>query len=94
MGNIEIRTKFSRLKSVSSIEDDYLIILLLQQFVFGCLFTITKKNNDLSVKKMFIEIRLCNRMTYVFKGRVKKVKIHMVKFNISILKSLKIMVFR
>ena len=74
MGNIEITTKFSRLKSVSSIEDDYLIILLLQQFVFGCLFTVTKKNNDLSVKKMFNEIRLCNRMTYVFKGRVKIVK--------------------
>ena len=35
---------------------------------------------------MFIEIRLCNRMTYVFKGHVKIVKICMVKFNVSILK--------
>ena len=42
---------------------------------------------------MFIEIRLCNRMTYVFKGHVKTVKICMVKFNVSILKGLKIMVF-
>ena len=38
------------------------------------------------VKKIFIEIRLCNRMTYVFKGHVKIVKIYMVKFNVSILK--------
>ena len=45
------------------------------------------------VKKMFIEIRLCNPMTYVFKGDVKIVKIYVVKFNVSILKRLKIMVF-
>ena len=32
------------------------------------------------VKKMFIEIRLCNLMTYVFKGRIKFVKIYMVKY--------------
>ena len=63
-----------------------------QQFVFGCLFTIVKKNNDLSVKKMFIEIK-CNRMTYAFKGHVNIVKIYMVKFNVSVLKWLKIMVF-
>ena len=42
---------------------------------------------------MFIEIRLCDRMMYVFKGYVKIVKIYMVKFNISILKRLKIMGF-
>ena len=70
-----------------------LIILLIQQFVFGCLFTIMKKNNDLSVKKIFIEIRLCNRMTYVFKGHVKIVKIYMVKFNVSVLNRLKTMFF-
>ena len=29
---------------------------------------------------MFIEIRLCNLMTYVFKGCVKFVKIYMVKY--------------
>ena len=61
--------------------------------MFSALFTIIKKSNDLSVKKMFTEIRLCNRMTYVFKGHVKIVKIYMVKFNVSILKRLKIMVF-
>ena len=37
------------------------------------------------VKKMAIEIRLCNLMAYVFKGHVKIVKIYMVKFNASIL---------
>ena len=45
------------------------------------------------VKKMFIEIRLCNLMTYVFKGHVKIVKIYMAKFNVSILNRLKIMAF-
>ena len=67
----------------------FLIELLFSNlFVFGCLFTIVKKSNDLSVKKMSVEIRLCNRMTYVFKGHVKVVKICMVKFNVSILKRL------
>ena len=42
---------------------------------------------------MFIEIRLCNRMTYVFKDHVKIVKIYMVKFNVSILNRLKTMFF-
>ena len=45
------------------------------------------------VKKMFIEIRLCNLMTHVFKGHIKIVKIYMVKFNVSVLKRLKIMGF-
>ena len=45
------------------------------------------------VKKMFIEIRLCNLMTYAFKGHVKIVKIYMVKFNVSILNRVKIMGF-
>ena len=45
------------------------------------------------MKKMFIEIRLCNRMTYVFKDHVKIVKIYMVKFNVSILNRLKTMFF-
>ena len=39
-----------------------------------------KKNNDLSVKKVFIEIRLRNRMTYVFKGHFNIVETYMVKF--------------
>ena len=42
------------------------------------------------VKKMFIEIRLCN-LRYVFKGHVEFTKIYMVKFNVSILDRLKIM---
>ena len=45
------------------------------------------------MKKTFIEIRLCNRMTFVFKWHVKIFKIYMMKFNASILKRLKIMVF-
>ena len=45
------------------------------------------------VKKMFIEIKLRNLMTYVCEGHVKFVKIHNVKFNVSILKMLKIMSF-
>ena len=44
-------------------------------------------------KKIFIEIRLRNLMTYVFKGHVKIVKISMVKFNLSILKCLKYWIF-
>ena len=45
------------------------------------------------VKKMFIEVRLCNLTTYVFKGHVKIVKIYMVKFNVPILNRLKIIGF-
>ena len=44
------------------------------------------------VKKMFIEIRLCN-LTHVFKGQVKFAKINVVKFNVSILHKLKMIVF-
>ena len=40
---------------------------------------------------MFIEVRLCNLKTCVFKGHVKIVKICMVKFNVSDLNRLKIM---
>ena len=45
------------------------------------------------VKKIFIEIRLHNLITYVIKGHVKIVKINMVKFNVSILNRHKIMGF-
>ena len=51
------------------------------------------------VKKMFIEVRLCNLITNVFKGffkglcYVKIVKTYMVKFNLSIFSRLKIMGF-
>ena len=45
------------------------------------------------VKKIFIEIRLRNLMTYIFKRHVKIVKIYMMRFNVSILNSLKIMGF-
>ena len=61
-------------------------------FVFGFLFTIIKKNYDRMVKKMFIQIRLCN-LTYVFKGHVKFGRIYMVKFNVPILNRFKIMGF-
>ena len=39
---------------------------------------------------MFIENRLCNPITYDFKGHVKIAEIYMVKFNVSILNRLKI----
>ena len=42
---------------------------------------------------MFIKIRLCNPITYDFKGHVKILEIYMVKFNVSILNRLKIMGF-
>ena len=42
---------------------------------------------------MFIENRLCNPITYDFKGHVKIVEIYMVKFNVSIVNRLKIMGF-
>ena len=45
------------------------------------------------MKESLTEIRLCNLMTYVFKGHVKIVKIYMVKFDISVLNRLKIMRF-
>ena len=42
---------------------------------------------------LIIEIRLCNPMTYDFKGHGKIIEIYMVKFNVSILNRLKIMGF-
>ena len=42
---------------------------------------------------IFIEVRLCNLMTYVFKEHVKIINIYMVKFNEQILNRLKIMGF-
>ena len=45
------------------------------------------------VKKILIESRLPNLMTYVVKGHVKSVKTYMMKFNGSILNRLKIMGF-
>ena len=42
---------------------------------------------------IFIEVRLCNLTTYVFKGHVKIVKIYRVYFNVSILNRLKTMGF-
>ena len=42
---------------------------------------------------MFIEVKLCNLTTCVFKGHVQFVKIYMVKFDVSILNKLKIMGF-
>ena len=45
------------------------------------------------VNKMFIEIRLCNPMTYIFKGHVKIIQIYMVEFNVSTLNRLQVMGF-
>ena len=45
------------------------------------------------MNKMFIEIRLCNPMTYIFKGHVKIVQIYMVEFNVSTLNRLQVMGF-
>ena len=45
------------------------------------------------MKKMFIEIRLCNPMMHDFKGHVKIVEICMVKTDVSILNRLKIIIF-
>ena len=42
---------------------------------------------------LYGEIRLCNPMTYIFKGRVKIVKMYMAKFNVAILNRLKIIGF-
>ena len=42
---------------------------------------------------MFIEIRLCNPVTCLFKGLAKIVKTYMVKFNASILNMLKMLFF-
>ena len=42
---------------------------------------------------MFIEIKLCDPMTFGFRGHIKVVEIYMVKFNVSILNRLKIMRF-
>ena len=131
MTNIDNTTKFSRLKSISRIQDYsfnlviYLfsnVSLHLQRktllwrkclmklslnkseflkgffnlFVFGFLCTIKKKSHDLwrwRKYSLVIEIRLCNLMTYAFKGHVKIVKIYLVKFNVSVLNKLQIMVF-
>ena len=69
-----------------------LINLLLQQFIcFKVSFYNYKE--EILLKEMLIEIRLCNPMTYIFKGDVKIVKIYMVKFNVLILNRLKIMFF-
>ena len=61
--------------------------------VFGFFFTVIKRTMIFMMKKIFIEIILRNLMTYVFKEHVKIVKIYMVKVNVSILNSLKIMGF-
>ena len=45
------------------------------------------------VNKVFIEIRLCNPMRYIFKGHVKIVQIYMVEFNVSTLNRLQVMGF-
>ena len=56
MGNIETATKFSRLESISSIEDNHSFSLFVFfGFFFKCFFTITKEDFFI-VKKMSLEI--------------------------------------
>ena len=55
MGNIETTTKFSRLKSISSIEDDYFFTLVIYMFSSVSL-QYKGKLSPLIVKKMLIEI--------------------------------------
>ena len=82
-----------------------LIILLLYLFIWFQLYLYNYEEKLWSGKEMFvvkiyiqggqmfIEIRLCDPMTYDFKGHVKIVETYMVKFNVSILNRLKIMGF-
>ena len=74
--------KFLRTPIFKNISEQLLlIILLLKQFICFRLFLYNYKKKTMMVKKMFIEIRLCNRITHFFKEHVKVVKIYMVKFN-------------
>ena len=55
MGNIENMTKFSGLKSISSIEDNYSFILVIYWFSSVSL-QLQRKISSFVVKRMFIEI--------------------------------------
>ena len=55
MGNIENMAKFSRLKSISSIEDNYSFILVIYWFSSVSL-QLQRKISSFVVKRMFIEI--------------------------------------
>ena len=44
MGNIETATKFSRLKSISSIEDNYVFIIYNYAFTSVIFFQVSLKN--------------------------------------------------
>ena len=55
MGNIENMTKFSRLKRISSIEDNYSFILVIYWFSSVSL-QLQRKISSFVVKRMFIEI--------------------------------------
>ena len=69
-----------------------LIIFYCSIYLFSAFSLQSKKKQwSFMVKKMFIEIKLCNPMTYFFKGHFKIVKINMIKFNVSILIRFKIM---
>ena len=87
MGNIETKTKFSRLKSISNIEDNYYFICNL--FVFKCLFTITKENHNPLLRGKF-SLKLHLTKSDFLKELA---KIYMVKFNVLILNRLKIIGF-
>ena len=84
-----ISVKFWNLRTAAS---DYSFVLVIYLFSRS-LYNYEEKLWSFMVKKMYIEIRSCNPMTYDFKGHVKIIEIYMVKFNVSILNRLKIMGF-
>ena len=67
--------------------------------MFSCEFCEISKNSfftehfRVTTSKQVTEMRVCNRMTYIFKDHIKIVKIYMVKFNVSILNRLKTIFF-
>ena len=79
-------------KHLQTAASDYFFTLVIYLFS-DVFYNYKEKLCSFMVKKMFIEIRLCNAMTYDFKGHIKIVEIYMVKFNVSILNRLKIMGF-
>ena len=62
---------------------DYSFTLVIYLFSAVSWYIYKGKSWSFMVKKMFIEIRLCNPLTF-FKEHVKIVEIYMVKFNVSI----------
>ena len=79
-------------KHLRTAASDYSFTLVIHLFSTVSLYNYKGKPWSFMVKKMFIEIRLCNPMTYL-KEHDEIVEIYMVKFNVSILNRHKIMAF-